>query len=83
MLEIKVDAQEIGRLYADKTTPDGYQQFLLGKLREAGGPVEGTLKLTLAHGKFLRFKRNDPGEFRYMWLAEAEWSQLQSMGGLQ
>jgi len=71
---IALDAQEIGRMWATKTSPTAFNQYLLEKFRAAGAPVEGVLKLTLAHGRLARLKpeMNAPQDgFRYMWLPDA------------
>ena len=67
-----VDAQTLGRLWADKCSPWEFNQFLFMLLKQAGcNAVEGVLKLKLTRGKVLKIK-SVPGdmEFRYVWLAE-------------
>lgn len=68
---IVVDAQTLGRLWADKCSPAEFNQFLFMQLKAAGcSAVEGTLKMKLNRGKVFKIK-SVPGEmeFRYMWLA--------------
>jgi hypothetical protein len=68
---IAVDAQDIGRLYANKANPRKYNQFLMELFRQAGAPVEGILDLKFKHGAMARFiKEAKPGVFHYAWLPE-------------
>ena len=68
---VSLDAQEIGRLYAYSPSPYHFMQELLRKFKAAGAPVEGVLKLRLAHGAVVKVKQQ-PGQmkmsFDYMWL---------------
>jgi hypothetical protein len=79
---IRVDAQEIGALTVTGTSPVGYMQYLLSRFKAAGVPVEGILSLRLAHGVVLRFKRNPPGAFLYIWLPEELWARMRRAVGL-
>jgi hypothetical protein len=58
----------------EHTSPDGFNQKLLEKLKAAGGPVEGIINLRLSHGKLARVKPDlrdqKLGRFRYIWLPE-------------
>lgn len=68
-----VSTQDIRMLTEMRVGRDQYIQLLLAKLRDAGGPVEGVLKLRLAHGKLAKWRDNplEPQEqFTYMWLPE-------------
>ena len=70
---IIVSAQEIGRLYADKTTPRSFTQWLLERLKEAGcTAVSGSAVFRLRRGKVFKLK-STPGDtdFRYLWLPPA------------
>ena len=73
-IPIQLDWFELSQMAAERTSPDGFNQKLLEKLREAGGPVEGIINLRLSHGKLARVKpdlRDEKlGRFRYMWLPE-------------
>ena len=63
------------KLNAQRGGPNVFNQELLQKLKDAGGPVEGTLHLKLKYGALARVKPNIQdqriGRFRYMWLPEA------------
>ena len=68
---VALDPQTLGRLYADRTSPYVFQQFLLEQLKQVGcTAVEGTIKFKLTRGKVFKLKAR-PGEmmFRYVWLA--------------
>jgi hypothetical protein len=69
---VALDAQDIGRMAAEGYSPYMFMQFVLEKLKFAGAPVEGTLRLKLAHGAVARVKP-DLGRgavFQYIWLPE-------------
>jgi hypothetical protein len=83
-LVVRITAQEVGLMYATRTTPYEYMQFILGRLRETGGPVEGTLHLKLTHGNVYRVKNSPegPGVFDFMWVPPA-WAQaMNEQGGI-
>lgn len=69
---IVITAQEIGRMWAAKSSPTVYNQMLMEKFRAAGAPVEGVLNLTFAHGRLARVRpsREHAGEFGYVWLPD-------------
>jgi len=72
-ISVSVATKDIQMLHACRTSPDQYAQLLLAKLKDAGGPVEGTLKLRLAHGKLFKLKDSlleEQTEFTYLWLPE-------------
>jgi len=72
-ISFSISTDDIQALYACKTNPDQYNQLLLAKLRDAGGPVEGMLTLRLAHGKLAKLKDNPmeaQTEFVYLWLPD-------------
>lgn len=74
-------------MYAAKYSPFEFSQYLLARLKEKGGPVEGTegLKLTLAHGKLLKVRTpvdGAQGVFDYLWLPEPWIAALNEQGGL-
>lgn len=69
-----LSAYELQGLYArDEARPYDFNQYILRKLRDAGAPVEGALRLKLSHGAVARVKP-DPGRqemgFKYIWLPE-------------
>jgi hypothetical protein len=73
-ISISVATKDIQMLYACQTNPDQYSQLLLAKLKDAGGPVGGVLKLRLAHGQLFKLKDSvleERTEFTYLWLPEA------------
>jgi hypothetical protein len=68
---VMLDAQTLGRLFADHTSPFVFQQFLLEQFKQAGcDAVSGVIKFKLHRGKIFKLKAA-PGEFffRYLWLA--------------
>ncbi len=71
---VSISAQDVGRLYAAQRgdcDPRVFMQFVLERLRAAGAPVEGTLRLRLAHGAVARVKPDTKApqmEFKYVWL---------------
>lgn len=70
---IVITAEEIGQMTAKQYGPYEYNQYVLGKLKAFGAPVEGVLHLRLAHGAVARVKPNaaNPQDFfQWMWLAE-------------
>lgn len=73
-ISISVSTADVQMLFACGTNPDQYNQLLLAKLKDAGGPVEGVLKLRLAHGQLFKVKDSimqEQLEFIYMWLPDA------------
>ena len=72
-IAIWLDAQELGTLVAQRSTPNEFNQYLLRKLRDAGAPVEGMTILKLAHGAVAK-ERPDPAKmefgWRYIWLPQ-------------
>lgn len=69
---ITISNLDVKMLAASRTSPEGYMQCILAALKDAGAPVEGVLKLKLAHGAVARVKPNpmvDEGGFKYVWLA--------------
>lgn len=83
-ITVTVYAQEVGELTARRTQPYEYLQYILAKLRAAGGPVEGTLHLRITHGALLRVKQSaaGPGQFDFIWLPEAWMERINQLGGL-
>jgi hypothetical protein len=72
-ISISVSTNDVQALFACGTSPDQYNQLLLAKLRDAGAPVEGTLRLRLAHGKLFKMKDSvmqEQSEFTYLWLPD-------------
>ena len=70
---IQITAEEIGQMTAKQFGPYEYNQYVLGKLKAFGAPVEGVLHLKLAHGAVARVKpsaANPQDFFQWMWLAE-------------
>lgn len=72
-IAVSISTNDVQCLYACHTSPDAYNQLILAKLKDAGAPVEGILRLKLAHGAVAKVKDNpvEPSdEFTYMWLPE-------------
>lgn len=73
-IPITLDWFELSKMAAEGASPDTFNQALLQKLREAGGPVEGVVRPKLSHGKLARVKPDlrdqKLGRFRYIWLPE-------------
>ena len=73
-IPITLDWYELSQMATEHTSPDGFNQKLLEKLKAAGGPVEGIINLRLSHGKLARVKPDlrdqKLGRFRYIWLPE-------------
>jgi len=67
-----VTGQEIQQLNAEHAGPTRFKQFLLEKLKFAGGPVSGCINFKLERGDIARAKPNLEdahwGRFRYVWL---------------
>jgi hypothetical protein len=68
---LTVDAQDIGRFYANHATPYEYNQYLLSRFKDLGVPIEGMLRHKLVMGAIAKV-RPDPGMqdgfVRYIWL---------------
>lgn len=81
---VTLDAQEIGVLTVSGTSPYDFIQYLLAKLKQNGGPVEGVLDYKLAHGRLLRIKESAQGKgfFDYMWLPDSWLAAINELGGL-
>lgn len=82
---ITIDAQEIGQLYASKTNPFEFIQYLLAKLKvRAPNLVEGVLTLKLTQGRLLKVKDSIQGRHYsdYLWLHPTWLARLNEMGGL-
>jgi hypothetical protein len=72
-ISVEISTQDVQMLFACHTNPEQYMQLILAKLKDAGAPVEGTLRLRLAHGAVCKLKDNPMQEqaaFVYMWLPE-------------
>jgi hypothetical protein len=72
-ISFSISTDDIQALYACRTNPDQYNQLLLAKLKDCGGPVEGVLHLRLSHGKLAKLKDNPleaQNEFVYCWLPD-------------
>ena len=86
-IAITVPTDDIQALFMCGTGPDAYNQLLLAKLKDAGGPVEGSIRLRLCTGKLFKMKDSvlqEQTEFTYMWLPdEFVWAIAQGdpMGG--
>lgn len=73
-IAVTISTDDVQALFACNTSPFQYNQLLLAKLKDAGGPVEGELTLKLAHGKFFKVKDSifqEQSEFTYLWLSDA------------
>lgn len=80
-----ISADDIRHLYAAGTSPDKFNQLILAKLKDSGAPVEGTLRLRLAHGQVYKVKDNPtkPQEaFMYMWLPETMVHDMARLDGV-
>lgn len=83
-IAVSISANDVQALFACQTDPNQYNQLLLAKLKDAGGPVEGILNLRLAHGKLTKLKDNPlvpQEEFVYLWLPDAYVHAIASAGG--
>lgn len=72
-IAVTISTNDVRVLFACGTKPDAYNQLILAKLRDAGAPVEGMIRLKLAHGQIAKVKDNplEPAtEFVYVWLPE-------------
>jgi hypothetical protein len=67
-----VTGDEIQQLNAEHAGPTRFNQFLLEKLKFAGGPVSGCINFKLDRGALARAKPNLEDarfkRFRYIWL---------------
>lgn len=73
-VKIEITTDDVHKLFLAGTSPTMYMQLLLAKLKDAGGPVEGTLNLRLAHGKLFKVKTDvlrQQDSFAYLWLPDA------------
>jgi hypothetical protein len=81
-IAVAISTDDIRMLFATQTNPDEFLQLILAKLKDAGAPVEGALRLRLAHGQVYKM-RTDPMKpqdaFEYVWLPEIYVASLQSM----
>lgn len=71
---VNISTDDVQALFACGTHPDQYNQLILAKLKDAGAPIEGTLRLRPAHGAIVKLKDNPTIEqtcFTYGWLPEA------------
>jgi hypothetical protein len=86
-IAIRVEEFEIRMLYAaqqGECDPDAYNQFLLERFKHAGAPVEGIIKLRLAHGAVCKVKTNhlEPQTFfQYLWIP-AEYAHAIAQAGV-
>lgn len=81
-----VSTDDVRALYACGTNPDAFNQLILAKLKDAGAPIEGTLRLRPTHGKVFKLKDSvlrEQAEFTYMWLPEAYIEAIANAGGVQ
>lgn len=85
-IAVSISTHDIQALFACGTSPDAYNQLILAKLKDAGAPVEGMLRLKLAHGQVCKVK-TDPTQpqeaFDYVWLPEAYVYAIASANGNQ
>lgn len=67
---VALDAQDIGRMAAENYSPYMFNQEILSRLKHAGAPVEGVLRLKLSYGAVARVKPalNRGAVFQYVWL---------------
>jgi hypothetical protein len=80
-IAVDIPVIDIQMLFALGTSPEAFNQLILAKLKDAGAPVEGVIKLKLAHGKVYKMKTNplvEQDAFEYLWLPDA---YVESMHG--
>lgn len=87
-IAIAIDAQEIGRMFADRYSPYAFNQYLLERFKAAGAPVEGVIKMKLVYGAIARMKTQlGDMQFTYLWLSPeyvagiAEYAQANGLEG--
>lgn len=83
---VTISANDVAALHACGTRPDAYMQLILAALRDAGAPVEGTLRLRLAHGRLAKVKDDvmKPQDgFVYVWLPDEYVAAIASGAGGQ
>jgi hypothetical protein len=70
---VQLDAQDIGRMAAEGYSPYSFNQFILEKLKFAGAPIEGVLRLRCTQGAVARLKPDlaQGPVFKYVWLPPA------------
>jgi hypothetical protein len=84
-IAVALNAQDVGRMYAANYSPYMFMQEVLEKLKAAGAPIEGTIRLRVAHGAVARVKPNlDNGAvFQYLWLDESYVAGMQEFAKQQ
>ena len=83
-IAVAISTDDVRMLFACGTNPDQYMQCVLAKLKDAGAPVEGTLRYRLAHGAVCKLKDSvmeAQTEFTYLWLPEAYVAAIAARGG--
>ena len=74
---ITLSEQDIGYMYANKTSPREFMQELLARFKQAGAPIEGSAGfLRPAHGVVLKMKTHPSGNpflFGYLWITSEGW----------
>jgi hypothetical protein len=81
-----ISTDYVQALYACGTGPDAFNQLILAKLKDAGAPIEGALRLRPAHGKVFKLRDSaleERAEFTYMWIPDAYVEAIANAGGLQ
>ena len=83
-IAVMIPNRDIQMLFMSDVSQEGFMQCILAKLKDAGAPVEGVLKLRLAHGKVAKLKDDvlKPEEgFTYMWLPDEYVAAIASGNG--
>ena len=80
----RISTADVRALFACNTSPDAYMQCILGALKDAGAPVEGTIRLRLSHGAVAKVKDSvlqEQDYFEYIWLSEEYVAAIASGAG--
>ena len=69
----RISTADVRVLFACNTSPDAFMQCILAALKDAGAPIEGTLRLRCAHGRVAKVKDSvleEQDYFEYLWLPD-------------
>ncbi len=77
-IHVALHAQEIGKMFAERTKPFQFRQYLLEQFRAAGAPVSGIVLLKLDHGHIMKLQTSPLGKefLPYVWLPVELWRRL-------
>lgn len=73
-IAIEIPGRDIQMLHAMNTDKETFAQLILAKLKDAGAPVEGVLRYSIAHGKVYKVRDSvlvEQDSFQYIWMPEA------------